>query len=193
MPKQKSLDLFGASKSVSQFGAPHISPQLTSCTGPGRPATGPPPTTVSAAAHRSPTSRPARPQHPHASHGTLDITALGGAGFASQRSTDDSRTWDLRAYSGIHLDLGKTDGNKYTFVIKDEVLELDDRGREQSTVSYEYDFTDAGAEGLYVPWSALKPFYRGKPKEDARALNLANVRRFSLMMRRFVVYRCDGW
>jgi hypothetical protein len=126
-------------------------------------------------------------------HGNLDITALGGAGFASQRSTDDSRTWDLRAYSGIHLDLGKTDGNKYTFVIKDEVLELDDRGREQSTVSYEYDFTNAGAEGLYVPWSELKPFYRGKPKEDARALNLANVRRFSLMMRRFVVYRCHGW
>jgi hypothetical protein len=96
----------------------------------------------------------------------------------------------LRAYSGIHLDLGKTDGKKYTFVIKDEVLELDERGREQSTVSYEYDFTDAGAEGLYVPWSALKPFYRGKPKGDARALDLGNVRRFSLMMRRFVVHLC---
>jgi hypothetical protein len=43
----------------------------------------------------------------------------------------------LSAYSGIHIDLGKTDGKKYTFVIKDEVLPLDERGREQSTVSYE--------------------------------------------------------
>jgi hypothetical protein len=67
----------------------------------------------------------------------LDIKTLGGAGFASQRTTNDDRTWDLSAYSGIHLDLEKTDGKKYTFVIKDEILPLDERGREQSTISYE--------------------------------------------------------
>jgi hypothetical protein len=38
---------------------------------------------------------------------------------------------------------------------------------------------------LYVPWSELKPFYRGKPKDDAKDLDLKNVRRFSLMMRRY--------
>jgi hypothetical protein len=50
----------------------------------------------------------------------------------------DSDVWDLSAYSGIHLSLGKTDGKKYTFVIKDEVLPLDAGGREQSTISWEY-------------------------------------------------------
>jgi hypothetical protein len=70
-------------------------------------------------------------------HGTLDITTLGGAGFASQRTTR-SASWDLSAYSGIRLLLGKSDGKKYTFVVKDEVLPLDPvTGREQSTISWE--------------------------------------------------------
>jgi hypothetical protein len=37
----------------------------------------------------------------------------------------------------VHLDLGKTDGKKYTFTIKDEILPVDEGGREQSTISYE--------------------------------------------------------
>jgi hypothetical protein len=49
-----------------------------------------------------------------------------------------------------------------------------------------YDFTDAGAEGLYIPWSQLKPTYRGKPKNDAGDLKKKNVRRFSIMSRRYV-------
>jgi hypothetical protein len=121
-------------------------------------------------------------------HGTLDITTLGGAGFASQRTSSETKTWDLSAYSGIHLDLGKTDGKKYTFVLKDEILPPDPKtGREQSTVSWEYDFTDAGADGLYVPWSMLKATYRGKPKEDAPKVKLGSLKRFSIMNR-----RCDG-
>lgn len=47
-----------------------------------------------------------------------------------------------------------------------------------------FDFTDTGAEGLYVPWSELKPTYRGKEKKDAGKLDLENVRRFSIMSRR---------
>lgn len=49
-----------------------------------------------------------------------------------------------------------------------------------------YDFTKAGAEGLYIPWSSLKPTYRGKPKDDAGKLKLKNVKRFSIMSRRYV-------
>jgi hypothetical protein len=71
-------------------------------------------------------------------HGNLDIKTLGGAGFASQRTLTDTQVWDLSAYDGIHLALGKTDGKKYTFVIKDEVLPVDEGGRETSTVSWEY-------------------------------------------------------
>lgn len=119
-------------------------------------------------------------------YGNLDITTLGGAGFASQRTSSDTCTWDLSSYSGIHLSLGKTDGKKYTLTVKDEILPPDpSTGREQSTISWEYDFTDAGAEGLYVPWSMLKPTYRGKPKDDAPELKTDAVRRFSIMNRSF--------
>jgi len=38
-------------------------------------------------------------------HGTLDIKTLGGAGFASQRTTGDGREWDLSGYVGISIDV----------------------------------------------------------------------------------------
>lgn len=52
---------------------------------------------------------------------------------------------------------------------------------------HRYDFTEAGAEGLYIPWSSLKPTYRGKEKKDAGKLDLKNVRRFSIMSRRYAL------
>ncbi|KAF1939576.1 CIA30 family protein [Clathrospora elynae] len=118
-------------------------------------------------------------------HGNLDITALGGAGFASQRTTGDEKTWDLSDYDGIYLHLGKHDGKKYTLTLKDEILPLMADGREQSTISYEYDFSSTSKMALFVPWHAMKPTYRGKPKNDAAPLDTKNVKRFSLMMRSF--------
>lgn len=110
---------------------------------------------------------------------------MGGAGFASQRTTGDDRSWDLSAYEGIHLEVGKDDGKLYTFVLKDEILPLMDDGREQSTVSYEYDFSAAGSCSVFIPWSELKPTYRGKEKDDAPPLNTKSVKRWSFMMRSF--------
>lgn len=128
--------------------------------------------------------------HPKARfYGNLDIKTLGGAGFASQRTTGDDRTWNLAAYDGILIQLArdqKADGKQYTFVLKDEILPLAPDGREQSTISYEYDFKAAGSDVLFVPWSALRPTYRGKEKEGAPALKTGNVKRFSIMIRRFV-------
>ncbi|KAK8069759.1 hypothetical protein PG994_006375 [Apiospora phragmitis] len=139
--------------------------------------------------------------------GTLDITALGGAGFASQRTVDDDGAheppppppagpWDVSAYDGLRLRVLRAggDGKKYTLTLKDEVLPKRPDGRDQSTVSWEYDFIspkdgdgddDSEDRELYVPWSDFKPTYRGKPKLDAPELDLANVRRISLMMRSF--------
>ncbi|KAK6854316.1 complex I intermediate-associated protein 30 [Apiospora arundinis] len=131
--------------------------------------------------------------------GTLDITALGGAGFASQRTVDrvaQPSGWDVSAYDGLRLKVLREggDGKKYTLTLKDEVLPKRPDGREQSTVSWEYDFispTNDGEDGgsgdqvLYVPWSDFKPTYRGKPKPDAPELDLAHVQRISLMMRSF--------
>ncbi|KAI1132792.1 CIA30-domain-containing protein [Nemania abortiva] len=116
-------------------------------------------------------------------HGELDITALGGAGFASQRSPD-SQPWDLSDFEGLHLAIGDGDGKKYTLIVKDEILPKRPDGREQSTVSWEYDFIGKETQ-LDIPWHDLKPTYRGKPEPDAKPLDLANIRRVSIMMRSF--------
>jgi len=119
-------------------------------------------------------------------HGTLDIKTLGGAGFASQRTTGDSKSWDLSAYDGIHLNIGKHDGKRYTLTLKDEILPPSPNGREQSTISYEYEFSSVSSEnGVFVPWHALKATYRGKEKADAEPLDTSDVKRFSILMRSF--------
>lgn len=83
------------------------------------------------------------------------------------------------------MEVGKDNGKRYTFVLKDEILPLMDDGREQSTISYEYDFSAAGNYSVFVPWSELKPTYRGKEKDDAPPLNAKSVKRWSFMMRSF--------
>lgn len=112
----------------------------------------------------------------------------------------------MSAYDGVVLDVGRGDGKLYTFIVKDEILPPDQGGREQSTVSWEYDFRveESGGDGgigdgkeevgeraqggkrVWIPWAELKATYRGKEKRDAAPIDLANVRRFSLMMRRYV-------
>ncbi|KAI1343024.1 CIA30 family protein-like protein [Xylariaceae sp. FL0016] len=116
-------------------------------------------------------------------HGNLDIATLGGAGFASRRSPDP-QGWDLSHYTKLRLGVGKSDGKRYTLILKDEVLPKRPDGREQSTVSWEYDFT-AQETTLDIAWADFKPTYRGKPKPDAQPLKLSNIKRVSIMMRSF--------
>lgn len=125
-------------------------------------------------------------------HGTLDIKTLGGAGFASQRTTGEDREWDLSDFSGIELNIIKGDTKRYTFNLKDTLLEKDpETGRDQASISYEYDFKleDTQAEGkgtvIYIPFDELKATYRGRPKEDADPIKKGSVKRLSLMMRSF--------
>lgn len=60
-------------------------------------------------------------------------------------------------------------------------------GREQATISYEYDFSvKEEPTAIFIPWSKFIPTYRGKEKEDAPPLDLKNIKRFSIMIRRFV-------
>ncbi|KAG4031524.1 hypothetical protein MFRU_009g02950 [Monilinia fructicola] len=117
--------------------------------------------------------------------GTLDIKTLGGAGFASQRTTEN-HTWNLSAYDGILLSLGRSDQKQYTFIIKDEILPKSPNGREQSTISWEFDFKGPADHSIiFVKWADLKPTYRGREKNDANPLDLKNIKRFSIMMRSF--------
>jgi len=82
---------------------------------------------------------------------------------------------------------------RYTFILKDKLLPKNpENGREQSTISWEYDFS-ISSQGrasnhdllLFIPWDSLKPTYRGKEKKDAPSLDRKNIKRFSIMMRSF--------
>lgn len=118
--------------------------------------------------------------------GNLDIKTLGGAGFASQRTTREDRNWDLSGYDGILLDISKADGKRYTLTLKDELLPKSPNGREQSTISWEYDFKAyKDGEKLYVLWDDFKATYRGRDKKDANPLDLKHIKRISIMMRRY--------
>jgi len=99
-------------------------------------------------------------------------------------------TCSLSALADIPTQTAK----KYTFVIKDDFQPRRPDGREQSTVSWEYDFQHGGGSAeaeiskttLTIPWSAFEPSFRGKPKPDSPPLNTKQIRRFSFLMRRYV-------
>ncbi|KAK3725165.1 hypothetical protein LTR37_000676 [Vermiconidia calcicola] len=123
-------------------------------------------------------------------YGTLDIKTLGGAGFASQRTTGDERKWDLSEYAGIRLTIAEE--KRYTFILKDTLQPPNvETAREQATISWECDFElppqdeekEATNHSLFIPWDSLVPTYRGKVKKDAESLDLKRIKRMSIMMR----------
>lgn len=92
----------------------------------------------------------------------------------------------------------------YTFIIKNEIPEDSDESaygehgevkmedgkkRERSTVSFEARFLPTKKGQMRIGWECFKPHYRGKKMEgpDAPKLDLVNVRRMGLMVRRYVV------
>jgi hypothetical protein len=127
--------------------------------------------------------------------GKLDTKTLGGAGFASQRTVGEL-SLDLSKFDGIYLALNsvKSDQKKYTFILKDEVLPRNlSSGREQSTISWEFDFevpkastaqSQPTAVGVFIPWRRFKATYRGKEKKDVKGPDLCSIKRVSIMMRR---------
>lgn len=128
----------------------------------------------------------------------MDIETLGGAGFASQRTTGEDRHWDLTRTDGIQLTIRSLspDDKRYTFILKDELLPPNpDNGREQSTISWEFDFevprslgTSSASDdvSIFIPWQDLQPTYRGKKTVSDQPLQVTDVRRMSIMMRRHV-------
>lgn len=78
----------------------------------------------------------------------------------------------------------RADGKKYTLTVKDEILPRRPDGRERSSLSWEFDFRTEGRRTFFVKWGDLRPTYRGKEKEGAEPLDLKNVKRFSIMVRR---------
>ncbi|OLN85150.1 Uncharacterized protein C9E9.15-like protein 2, partial [Colletotrichum chlorophyti] len=115
--------------------------------------------------------------------GNLDITTLGGAGFASQRTVGILHL-DLKDYDGLVIRVLKSDSKKYTLTIKDEILPPREDGRDQSTISWEYDFVPEAGD-VKILWDDLKPTYRGRPKPEAKPLDVSSIKRISFMMRSF--------
>ncbi|KAI9839868.1 MAG: hypothetical protein M1819_000060 [Sarea resinae] len=144
-------------------------------------------------------------------NGTLDTETLGGAGFASQRTTSDELDLDLEGFDGVEVEIGSADDadeedksdKRYTLILKDTLLPPNlSNGREQATISYEYDFrvpqssssspsqptlnpATTTTTSIFIPFASLTPTYRGREQKDAPALNLAGVKRVSIMMRSF--------
>lgn len=94
-------------------------------------------------------------------------------------------------YEGIELLLTDADAKQYTFVLKDQLLSPNlATGRDQSTISYKYDFQVAMERGedktvsAYISWKDLKATYRGKEENDALPLNTGSKKRMSFTMRR---------
>lgn len=117
----------------------------------------------------------------------LDTKTLGGAGFASQ-TTSGEETWDLSGYDGVEVEVVTGDGKRYTLIVKDEVPEgKREDGRERSGVNWECDFEAGGEQAVvWVPWGRFKAVYRGVEKPDAGPLRTGEIKRFSLMCRRYV-------
>lgn len=85
--------------------------------------------------------------------------------------------------------VGRTDGKAYTVNLKDEILPRRDDGRERSSVSWEFDMRlQAGEERriVFIKWSDFRPTYRGREVHDVEPLDLKRVKRFGIMVRRFV-------
>jgi hypothetical protein len=91
----------------------------------------------------------------------------------------------LSSYDGIQLDIAKSDGKQYTLIIKDQLLPKSPNGREQATISWEYDFkAKKDGEKIFLTWNDLKATYRGRKVENPTSLDPRNVKRISIMMRR---------
>lgn len=139
-------------------------------------------------------------------YGELDIKRLGGAGFASQRTTAEEKSWDLSEFDGIEIIVGQSDGKRYTLVLRDELPGKREDGRDKAGISYEADFTtsqngreeqqdrqssqvfgshqaESSKQKTFIPFVEFKATYRGKGKPDAKPLDTKNIRRWNIMMR----------
>lgn len=105
------------------------------------------------------------------------------------------------AFLIIHNTIDKN----YTFTLADTFLPPNaDTGREQATIVYEYDFRvealtrtkpmtskdddddkdHCATRTIFMPWSSFKATYRGREKKDAPPLNIKEIKRMSILIRR---------
>ena len=112
---------------------------------------------------------------------------------------------------------GGGDGKVYTFILRDE--DEDEGKREKgdragvnwevefralaspspspspATIGEEKEEKEGEGQVVWFPWTDFKPTYRGREKKDAGELKTGEIRRVSIMMRRYVFMRKRvlGW
>ena len=100
---------------------------------------------------------------------------------------DNNTIWDLSAYEGLAVEVGKADGMLYTLILKDDDVqqgEKRDDGREKASVSWEADFrVQKENESLSFRWKDFRAFYRGREREGDGEVDTKKIRRFALMAR----------
>lgn len=140
----------------------------------------------------------------------MDPTVLNPpAAFASQRTNDRYTCPDLSGYDALILDVPRSDGKRYTLVLKDVEPEKRPDGRDKATVSWEHDFhcprwvahpfvirttwvadeivcgsSPDGSGRVVLHFKNFKPFYRGKEVENATPLDRSKIKRIGIMIRR---------
>ena len=122
--------------------------------------------------------------------GNLDTTTLGGAGFASQRTTSNDTNWNLSAYDGLSVVVVRGDDKEYTINLRTTLPDRRPDGRDNSTLEYAWNFRAHASKvestrTFFGSWSDFKPTYRGRPQPDAPPLDTTQIKRFAIMMRSF--------
>lgn len=115
--------------------------------------------------------------------GTLDYMTLGGAGFASQRTIDGWPAVDLSAFDALALDVAYADGKTYTINVFDTVP-VPPSGEASVVWAYDFQLEAGTAATVTIPFVDLVPTFRGSVVNDTAPLDLASIKRFSIMIRR---------
>jgi len=114
-------------------------------------------------------------------YGTLDTTALKGAGFACQRTVPTEMHYDLSQHSGLTITTRNGDGKLYNVHLKTGIAPTRPDGHKSSSVSYRFTFLAPQEEqSVFAPWDMFEPYYHGKPCPDAPPMDLSMVRNVSL-------------
>ncbi|KAJ3347749.1 hypothetical protein HDU83_001857 [Entophlyctis luteolus] len=122
--------------------------------------------------------------------GTLDTSALGGAGFASVRRR---RPLDLSAFRGLAVRVARAAAppapRVYALNLVDEVNEgTHDRGdgRRASSIEFKFSF-DAPVDGgiVQASFDDFVPYYRGKPVENGPRIDTRKIVAISLMIQSY--------
>ena len=120
--------------------------------------------------------------------GFLDTTTLGGAGFASQRCSQAKIWRDLTEFTGLDISIAKADGKTYAINLKTGAFIKRPDGRVESSIEYKFLIEtnpEVGKRTFYAPFVDFKPYFRGRPVQDEKPLDLADITSISIMCQSF--------